>query len=124
MTTTKKTIANSSSPPPTPATTGKVASQIGVAPRSPAQPSISRSRTLSGARAVATKAASGRATRISTAESASPFNATSPRLAGEDEQAEQDEEGDLRDPAEPLVEGDDGAPRRDVGAEPSASAVR
>ena len=45
-------------------------------------------------------------------------------LAGEDEQAEQDEEGDLGDPAEALVEGDDGAAGGDAGAEPSASAVR
>ena len=35
VTTTKKTIENSSLPAPTPATTGKVASQIGVAPRRP-----------------------------------------------------------------------------------------
>ena len=101
-----------------------MASQIGVAPRSPAQPSIARSRTLSGAKAVATKVASGRATRISTAESARPFERDVAELAGEDEQAEQDEEADLGDPAEPLVEGDDGAPGRDAGAEPSASAVR
>ena len=116
VTTTKKTIANTSSPPAIPATTGKVASQIGVAPRSPAQPSISRSRTLSGARAVATKVASGRATRISTAESARPFSADVVELAGEDQQAEEDEERDLGDPAEPLVEGDDGAAGGDAGA--------
>ncbi len=82
LTTTKKTIANSSSPLRMPATTGKVASQIGVAPRSPAQPSSSRSRMRKGESAVAAKVASGRATRISTAESASPLTATSPRALG------------------------------------------
>ena len=59
-----------------------MASQIGVAPRSPAQPSISRSRTFSGASAVAAKAATGRATKISTAESAIPLSAISPRALG------------------------------------------
>ena len=82
MTTTKKTIANSSSPLRTPATTGKVASQIGVAPRSPAQPSITFSRTLNEVNAVARKVASGRATKISTAESARPLTATPPRSPG------------------------------------------
>ena len=37
-------------------------------------------------------------------------------LAGEDEQAEEDEERQLGDPAEPLVEGDDGPAGGDVGA--------
>jgi hypothetical protein len=46
--------------------------------------------------------ASGRATKISAAQ-----------VAGEDQHPEQDEESDLRDPAEPLVEGDDAALRRD-----------
>ena len=82
VTTTKKTIAKSSSPVPTPATTGKVASQIGVAPRRPAQPSIARSRRSNGAKSVATKAASGRATKISTAESARPSSATSASVLG------------------------------------------
>ena len=115
LTTTKKTIAKSCSPLPTPATTGKVASQIGVAPRSPAQPSIARSRRSSGEKAVATKAAKGRATRISTAERARLSPGDVAERAGEDEQTEQDEEADLGDPADPLVEGDDRAPGRDAG---------
>jgi hypothetical protein len=82
VTTTKKTIENSSSPVPTPATTGKVASQIGVAPRRPAQPSIARSRRPSGESSVAAKAASGRATRIRAAERARPSSATSLSVLG------------------------------------------
>ena len=73
VTTTKKTTLKISAVSPTPATTGKVASQIGIAPRRPAQPSISRSRLSNGDRALATKAASGRATKISTAESEQRF---------------------------------------------------
>ena len=82
VTTTKKTIANSSSPLRTPATTGKVASQIGVAPRSPAQPSITFSRTLKEVKVVARKVAIGRATKISAAESARPLTATLSRSLG------------------------------------------
>ena len=82
VTTTKKIVLKISSASPTPATTGKVASQIGIAPRRPAQPSISRSRLSNGAKALATKAASGRATKISTAESSRPSPATSTRPLG------------------------------------------
>ena len=62
--------------------TGKVASQIGIAPRSPAQPSISRSRALNGEKTLAANAASGRATNISAAESSRPSTATSPSPLG------------------------------------------
>ena len=60
----------------TPATTGKVASQIGIAPRRPAQLSIVRSRRLSRAGRVTKIVASGRATRISSAERSRPWPAT------------------------------------------------
>ena len=82
MTTTKKIELKISSSSPTPAITGKVASQIGIAPRRPAQPSITRSRLLKGAKALETKAASGRATNISAADSSSPSPATSPSPLG------------------------------------------
>ena len=80
VTTTKKTTLKISVVSPTPATTGKVASQIGIAPRRPAQPSISRSRLSNGDSALATKAASGRATKISTTatSSAAPAWSSSP----------------------------------------------
>ena len=93
-----------------------MASQIGVAPRRPAQPSISRSRTLSGASAVATKVGDRPGDEDQHRRERQPLQRHVAELAGEDQQAEQDEEGDLGDPAEPLVEGDDGAPRRDAGA--------
>ena len=106
MTTTKKIELKISSLSPTPATTGKVASQIGIAPRRPAQPSISRSRLLNGENALAMNAASGRATKISAAESSRPSPGDLAEAAREHEQPEQGEERDLRDPREALVEGD------------------
>ena len=115
LTTTKKTIAKSCSPSPTPATTGKVASQIGVAPRSPAQPSIARSRRSSGEKAVATKAAQRAGDEDQHRRERQALPGDVAERAGEDEQAEQDEEADLGDPADPLVEGDDRAPGRDAG---------
>jgi hypothetical protein len=82
VTTTKKMTLKITAPSSTPAITGKVASQIGIAPRSPAQPSIRRSRMLNGASALAITAARGRATKISAAESSRPSAATSPRPLG------------------------------------------
>ncbi len=82
VTTTKKTAFRIWSDPSTPAITGSVASQIGTAPRSPAQPSISRSRMSNGAKIVETQTATGRARKISTAESSSPFPATSTSSLG------------------------------------------
>ena len=82
VTTTKKIALKIWSAPSTPAITGKVASQIGIAPRSPAQPSISRSRMSNGARALATTAASGRATNMSAAERSRASAATSPSWLG------------------------------------------
>ena len=98
---------------PTPATTGKVASQIGVAPRSPAQPSIARSRRLSGAKTVASEGGERAGDEDQHRRERQAFEGDVAEGAREDEQAEQDEEADLGDPADPLVEGDDRAPRRD-----------
>ena len=123
VTTTKKTIENSSWPPPTPATTGKVASQIGVAPRSPAQPSISRSRTLSGAKSRRDEGGERAGDEDQHRRERQALQRDVAERAGEDQQAEQDEEADLGDPADPLVEGDDGA-RPGSRPPPSASAVR
>ena len=75
--TTKKTMLKMRSADATSATTGNVASQIGVAPRSPAQPIISRSRMSKRVDRVERTAATGRATRISAADSARPLSATS-----------------------------------------------
>ncbi len=114
VTTTKKTIANSSSPLRTPATTGKVASQIGVAPRSPAQPSMTFSALLSGEK-------SGRGEGGQRAGDEDQYRREGDALdrhvgdvLREHQQPEQDEEADLGHPAG-LVEGDDAAPRRDAG---------
>ncbi len=81
VTTTKKTIEKSSCPAPTPATTGKVASQIGVAPRSPAQPSIAAraARRGKGGRGEGGERAGD---QDQTAESASPSSATSSSVLG------------------------------------------
>ena len=55
--------------------TGNVASTTGTAPRSPAQPSTRRSVVRSGANAVATMTASGRATKTSTSAISVPSSA-------------------------------------------------
>ncbi len=82
MTTTKKMMLKISPASVSPSITGKVASQIGIAPRSPAQPSITRSRSVKRSVRLATAAASGRATKISTAEISRPSPATSTSWLG------------------------------------------
>ena len=62
--------------------TGKVASTTGTAPRSPAQPSTTRSCQLKSSRAVATAAESGRATNTRISVSTVPSSHTSPRALG------------------------------------------
>ncbi len=81
-TTTKKMMSKAKSPIAIPAVTGIVASQIGTAPRIPAQLSIIRSPKRKGANAVARTVARGRATSITTSARAMPSRATSPSSLG------------------------------------------
>ena len=82
----------------------KVASTIGTAPRSPAQPSSSRSRALKSLKAVEAQTAAGRITTTSSSASARPASGDVGEFAWEDEQAEHDEQHDLREEGEPFVE--------------------
>ncbi len=66
----------------TPARTGNVAKTTGVAPRSPAHPRTSRSRTSNPWKTVATRTDSGRATTTATTASAVPSSAMSPSSLG------------------------------------------
>ena len=82
MTTAKKTMLKNVLDSSTWSSTGKVASTTGTAPRSPAQPSTTRSAVVKRSKAVLTKAATGRATNTSTSASAVPLIATSPSSLG------------------------------------------
>ena len=75
-------MLNSSRLPGTSASTGNVASTTGTAPRSPAQPSTSRSRLPKLANSVAGKTASGRATAAATSASTVPSTAMSSSWCG------------------------------------------
>ena len=82
MTTAKKTMLKNVRDSSTWSSTGKVASTTGTAPRSPAQPSTTRSAVVKRSKAVLMKTATGRATKTSTSASAVPLIATSPRSLG------------------------------------------
>ena len=75
-------MLKNSVPSPTPSITGKVASTIGAAPRRPAQPIVTRSATEKRAPIVATNAATGRATNMSTTARSAAFGAISTRRPG------------------------------------------
>ena len=105
MTTTKKIALKIRSLPSTPAITGNVASQIGIAPRRPAQLWI----TLSGPELRERGRDQGRERAGDEDQRRRKRQALErdvAETAREDEQAEDREEGDLRDPGEALVEGD------------------
>ena len=97
----------------TSAITAKVASTTGTPPRSPAQPSASRSRAVKSSKIVASAAATGRATTTTTSASTVPSKATSPRSLGNTSSPKREEEPDLGHPGQPLVEHDDRVPGRD-----------
>ena len=92
----------------------KVASTTGTAPRRPAQPSMPRSREEKCDPRVAAIAASGRARRRHDPEHEA-VDHDEPQLGRGDEQAERQEQAELRDPGGALVEGPDRLPRRDRG---------
>ena len=112
--TTKKTMLKNEPAWSTPSITGKVASTIGTAPRSPAQPtSAGLAQAEAARRRVAISAASGRATNISTAAIRSASPTMSPNSRRVDQQAERQEHRDLADPRQAVVEVLDRAPARD-----------
>ena len=82
ITTTKKAMLKYVLLSGTPSITGNVASTTGTPPRSPAQPSAKRSAALKWSKAVATKAATGRARATSTRAITVPSTQTSSSWLG------------------------------------------
>ena len=84
-----------------------VASTIGTAPRRPAQPRSSRSLFVKLLNAVEAHTAAGRIRSIEHEGQRQSGQRHVRQVVGEDEQAEHDEERDLREEGEALVEGDE-----------------
>ena len=101
VTTTKKIALKISCPSPTPATTGKVASQIGIAPRRPAQPSISRSRVVERRQRAGDERRQRAGDEDQRRREQQPLAGDVAEPAGEDQQPEQGEERDLATHARP-----------------------
>ena len=100
----KKTMLKSSSPPGTPATSGKVARMMGTAPRRPAHPHVVCSRSPKREPRRLTYTASGRAASIRNTVTSTATPITGTIRLGEDEQSECEEHADLREPRETVVE--------------------
>ena len=106
VTTTKKIALKISSLSPTPATTGKVASQIGIAPRRPGPAEHQPLAVVERREGAGDERGQRAGDEDQRRREQQPLAGDLAEPAREDEQAEQGEERDLRDPREALVERD------------------
>ena len=89
-----------------------MASTIGTAPRSPAQPRSVRSAVVETWKAVEAQTATGLATKSEHGGESQSGKDHLRQSAGEDEEAEHHEQSDLREEGRALVEGDELPPQR------------